>query len=156
MSKKEEVYCCSSKPESPCCICVFLNFFWNHWVQIREKIWKENIPPGEEEIWTVSHVTEHTYQPVKLCDNDCAVTEEHFCTCILNLTLIGKARGNMYVWDCFMANLHYFLDWLIGWLTTEICLLPLKRFSAIRLSVGRRLFFSKSSHLQQSGKEKQP
>lgn len=44
----------------------------------------------------MSHVTEHTYQPVKLRDNDCAATEEHLCTCILNLTLMGKARGDMY------------------------------------------------------------
>lgn len=45
----------------------------------------------------MSHVTEHTYQPVKLCDNDYAVNKEQLCTCILDLTLMGKAKGNIYV-----------------------------------------------------------
>lgn len=133
----------------------FLFSFNNVGLEGKKLDWKQNASPGEKEIWIVIHTTEHTYQLVEVCNDDCLCSHQR-AFMHLHFEFDTDAKGNMYVWDCSMANLHYFLDWLIGWLTTVIYLLPLKRFSAVWLSVRGGLFFSRSSHLQQSGKEKQP
>lgn len=147
MTKKEEKWerifnliCHSSRPKSPSCSSILFSFK-STGLEGEKKVRKTNTFPGENEIWIVIHTTEHTYQLVEvwnddyLCSHQRAFTHLHF-----EFDTDEQCQGE-YACIRLLHGQSSSFSWLIGWLTTEICFLPLKRFSAMWLPVRKGFFF---------------